>query len=363
MISNNLGPTVVAISWVFAALSAVLVLARFYVRLRIVRRFTIDDCIVAVTLLLALGDSIFLTISSAWGLGQHMEILQSQPNHIMYTIKWVYLCEFFSILSPGFGRISFAFLLLGLMPPSKTQRRVLWAIICVQFIVDVGTIIVSFSQCRPMYGFWDDSIGADCWPPYIQEYTGYFQGSVCSLVDLILALFPTSMFWNLKMEFKQKLYLSCIMGLGIVAMIASIVKTINLRAISAADLTYDMAKLAIWWTLEAYLVLLAVTIPTLKPILKVPRSFPYNRSSPSRHANTFNSRKRDLSINGIDHDGPFERLNEYTFSADINSNNASKSIEASGHPMGQLSTMGIQKQEEDGIRKDITVSVTFGRLA
>lgn len=40
--------------------------------------------------------------------------------------------------------------------------------------------------------------------------------AVCSLVDLILALFPTSMFWNLKMEFKQKLYLSCIMGLGIV---------------------------------------------------------------------------------------------------------------------------------------------------
>lgn len=53
------------------------------------------------------------------------------------------------------------------------------------------------------------------------------------------------------------------------AMTASIIKTIELRAITAtADLTYAMAQLAIWWTLEANLVLIATSIPTLGPIIR-----------------------------------------------------------------------------------------------
>lgn len=52
-------------------------------------------------------------------------------------------------------------------------------------------------------------------------------------------------------------------------MTASIIKTIELRAITAAaDLTYAMAQLAIWWTLEANLVLIATSIPTLGPIVR-----------------------------------------------------------------------------------------------
>ena len=94
----------------------------------------------------------------------------------MYSIKWVYLCEFFSIMSPGFGRISFAFLLLELTPPVKWRRRFLLTIIAIQFIVDVGTVIISFSQCRPIAGFWNPHIQAHCWPPKVQEYTGFFQG-------------------------------------------------------------------------------------------------------------------------------------------------------------------------------------------
>lgn len=39
--------------------------------------------------------------------------------------------------------------------------------------------------------------------------------AVCSAVDLALAAFPASMFWNLNMEWKKKVSLSCLMGLGV----------------------------------------------------------------------------------------------------------------------------------------------------
>lgn len=120
-----------------------------------------------------------MTISASWGLGQHEDALKAEPERIMYTIKWVYLCEIFSIMSPGFGRISFAFLLLGLLPPGGhggMRTKFLWGIISLQSVVDIGTLVVSMSQCRPIEGFWNKSIEAGCWDPHVQQYTGFFQG-------------------------------------------------------------------------------------------------------------------------------------------------------------------------------------------
>lgn len=138
--------------------------------------------------LLGYGDSIFVTISTTWGLGQHVAVLRAHPERIMYTVKWVYLCEFFSIMCPGFGRISFAFLLLSIIPPSTGRKLFLWGVIAAQFIVDVGTVIVSFSQCRPINGFWDKSIEADCWSPSIQQDVGFAQSGR-------LILHPAKGFW------------------------------------------------------------------------------------------------------------------------------------------------------------------------
>lgn len=162
---------------------------------------------------LALCDSAFCTTSVHYGLGRHIQDLSDYQ--IENSVKWIYLCEFFSIMSPCFGRISYAFLLLNIIPPKKWRKRFLWSIIVIQFVVDVGTVIISFSQCQPIQRFWDSSVDGSCWDPKIQEYTGFFQGSVCSAVDLILAMFPASLFWSLEMAVKVKVSLSCLMGLGV----------------------------------------------------------------------------------------------------------------------------------------------------
>jgi hypothetical protein len=191
---DNLGPTALVIAWVFLVFAIVVVVTRYYVRLRIVRRFGMDDWLILLTTVsqhiilslahtanplrllqvLAIFNSIFVTISVHYGLGQHMANLS--PDQIKYTTKWVFLCEFFSIMSPCFGRISFALLLLGIIPPARWRFRFLWTIIAIQFVVDVGCVIVSFSQCRPIRGFWDHSVEAGCWPAYVQRDAGFFQG-------------------------------------------------------------------------------------------------------------------------------------------------------------------------------------------
>ncbi|KAI0480022.1 integral membrane protein [Xylaria cf. heliscus] len=371
MSEYGLGPAVVSIAWVFTALSAGVIAARFYVRLFVLRRITLDDSIIAVAFLFALVNSIFVTVSASWGLGRHIQFLQSKPNHVMYTVKYVYLCEFFSILSPGFGRISYGFLLLSLIPPNKNRRRFLWGIIGLQFLVDVGTVIISFSQCTPIEGFWDTTIKATCWPPYVQQYTGFVQGSICSAVDLILAIFPASLFWNLNMEWKQKASLSALMGLGVFAMVASIVKTIKLQAITETeDLTYAMAELAIWWTLEAYLVLIAVTIPTLRPIIGTGKSV--SITSPNSYAlNTFNHRKKVQISSANDNNRSFERLCESSVLTDVTTDNSTNNNNDCNGGLAVLKRSqvgGICSHDEqdlgisgsDSIVKNVTVSVSFG---
>lgn len=127
----------------------------------------------------AVMNSIFVTVSVSWGLGHHVDVLSSHPNQVTNTIKWMFICEIFAIMSPGFGRISFAFLLLGLLPPGAhkgARPKILWSIIATQFVVDVATVIISMVQCRPIAGFWNKNIEAGCWDPRVQQYAGFLQG-------------------------------------------------------------------------------------------------------------------------------------------------------------------------------------------
>ncbi|RYO87814.1 hypothetical protein DL764_008808 [Monosporascus ibericus] len=293
--SESLGLTVLAVTWVFAGLATVVIAARFYVCLRILRKVSVDDYVILLTLLLGIGNGIFLTISYSWGLGTHIEFLTKV--HIMYTIKWVYLCEFFAIMCPGFGRISYAFLLLKIIPPSKTRRRFLWAIIWIQFAVDIGTVAISFAQCRPIEGFWNRDIEASCWPPYVQQHVGFFQG-------------------------------------------------------------YAMAELAIWWTLEAYLVLLAVSIPSLRPVLKAKKPGSQRWVSSGRENSSFHSLKRARASNKNNPSGrdPFYG---YTVLNEISRDDSNRAADTTFPHATHAGNGRIKFDGEDVIRKDVTVSVTL----
>ena len=88
-----------------------------------------------------------------------------------------------------------------------------------------------------------------------------------SLTDLVLTFLPWFMLKNLQMEFHTKLALSVLMGLSVFAMVACIVKTVELRVLGTRnDFTYDSFRFIIWLTIENYVVIIAASIPTLRPL-------------------------------------------------------------------------------------------------
>ena len=73
---------------------------------------------------------------------------------------------------------------------------------------------------------------------------------------------------DLQMEFHTKLALSVLMGFSIFAMIACIVKSIELKVLgSRNDFTYNSSRFIIWLTVENYVVIIAASIPTLRPLV------------------------------------------------------------------------------------------------
>ena len=73
---------------------------------------------------------------------------------------------------------------------------------------------------------------------------------------------------DLKMELKTKLALSILMGASILAMIACIVKTVELKVLASRnDFTYNSYMFIIWLTVENYVVIIAASIPTLRPLV------------------------------------------------------------------------------------------------
>lgn len=135
------------------------------------------------------------------------------------------------------------------------------------------------------------------------------------------------------------------------AMIASIIKTVQLQAITAkADITYAMAHLATWWTLEAYLVIIATSIPTLRPIMSTNRQGDKSKRpniSDSHQASYVHSKQFESS------DDP-KLLDRSCGSRNSTPNNGEVYLMEEGLRQGGYSSEGV-----DGIKKETTIGVTY----
>lgn len=91
-----------------------------------------------------------------------------------------------------------------------------------------------------------------------------------AFMDLALALLPITIIWNLRLNWHKKLGLSVLMGMGVFAFICAVIKTSKLPELNArVDITYVTVSLWIWTANETNVLILAASIPTLRPLYLV----------------------------------------------------------------------------------------------
>ena len=196
---------------------------------------------------------------------------------------------------------------------SKVRAWFLYILLALLITINIATVGIIFGQCLPARKLWEPSINGHCLSPTIQPDYSYFQGSFSALSDLVLALFPTVIIWNLQMRLSVKIGIASAMGLGVFAAAAAIVKTYELRLLNAkSDFTYETTGLIIWFSTEMYVIIIAACVPTLRPLLPllhgnlpISRKRIHNNREECSHVIKHDKRKLDVCKDDNAHHLPF----------------------------------------------------------
>ncbi|KAJ5664370.1 hypothetical protein N7507_005101 [Penicillium longicatenatum] len=297
------GPQLLRDVWALTAVAIVAIFLRFIAKLR-VGKFGPDDLIMGFALCLSTVGSIMITLGIQHGFGQ--EVGNISAANVPKIIMFDYLAQTFALAGGALGRISFIVFVIGLLVSKQWHRVVFWILVALQLIINSMFIIILFVQCPGhASAIWEHSEKSKCWNTKVQAYYGYFQGAFNSATDLYLAVFSTCIFWSLNLKLRVKLGLVTLLGLGIFAMVAAIIRTFQTRVLASYDIDPTIATIDYdrWLYIETYLVIITASIPFLRSLVRSMKSQSTSRnthelSSPyvvSSNTHTIRTRKRDSS--------------------------------------------------------------------
>ncbi|KAF2201389.1 hypothetical protein GQ43DRAFT_440644 [Delitschia confertaspora ATCC 74209] len=263
---ESMGPALLGVIWAQVALDIVVVALRFFVRHK-KRSLGADDWLMLIAMFLFIATVAVETVIVSYGLGRHMYYIPPQ-NGIPF-LKWIFILQSFTFFTLAFAKTSIALFIMRLMGPDRYWRkRFLLLNIAIFFIFTILTTIFDLVACRPLKANWDHTTpNAKCWPLKVNANWAIFISSYSAFLDVLLALLPISMMWNLKLDVKKKVAICILLGLGILSGIAAAVKTsMSNRLGSRADFTWEAWGLYAWSTTEYFLNIFCGSVPVLKPI-------------------------------------------------------------------------------------------------
>ncbi|KAK5120791.1 hypothetical protein LTR85_005857 [Meristemomyces frigidus] len=258
------GPLILGITWAEALLTTIIVCARAYASITLVARAEWDLFWVVVAWVFSFVAQIFITISIAYGIGNHIAVLAA--NDIVQDQKWSWFGQIVAVLAIGFGKIGVIALLLRIQGPTHRKKSYfLHAIWITNTIINIVQIVLILKQCTPVQKMWNDSLAGNCDFRVTTSHGGFFQGSWAAASNLALAIYPITVFWSLHISWKRKLGLCALMDGGFIAAAAGVMKTIYIELITATtDATYAISPLVIWAYTEMWIIIILGSIPSLR---------------------------------------------------------------------------------------------------
>jgi len=148
----------------------------------------------------------------------------------------------------------------------------LYGLVAFQLVYTVGSFIFVFQVCHPLSDWWDITVAnphcMDATVIRIVSTTGSFINIV---TDLLLSLTPITFLWRLNRPVRERILVCLLMGLGLFASVASIVKlliVLNWVRQPGDDLWSMAEAIATWTVTEQFFAITAACLPFLKPLVE-----------------------------------------------------------------------------------------------
>ncbi|KAL4893192.1 hypothetical protein BDV59DRAFT_202156 [Aspergillus ambiguus] len=264
--SPSTGPALERGMWAAVAIATVILILRVIAKIKI-HHFRVDDVLMIVAWAMTVSSTALLTLSVKNGFGS--DLLSLPEENLQPVLKYIAIQVLLVTLSTGLARSSFALYLLGILGGKKVFRIVLWVALLLQLAANIVSAVLPLSICRDARVLWNAHIKTTCGDDVAVVRFSYFSSSLNSATDLFLAVFPTVVFWNLNLRLRIKISLMVLLSLGILAMVASIIKTTKLDQVpSVTNLGASGAvELIRWGYAENLIIIITSSVPCIRPLL------------------------------------------------------------------------------------------------
>lgn len=150
--NDNKGPRILSVLWVLTALTTLMVIARIFIRLRMLKNFGVDDYLIVVSMVMSLAYCGVTTAAVMAGYGQHATAL-SMPN-LELAIMLNTVSFLFGILSFTIPKLAVTAMLNRILNPGTLQKTFLWCLTGTAAVVSGICIIMLFTMCDPPEALW-----------------------------------------------------------------------------------------------------------------------------------------------------------------------------------------------------------------
>ncbi|EUC46767.1 hypothetical protein COCMIDRAFT_25245 [Bipolaris oryzae ATCC 44560] len=212
--------------------------------------------------------STIATLGMAWsGVGQYDATLtQSQ---YMNSLRWFYVFQepwCFTLITI---KCSIGFALIRIASGKKWIEYVIYISMLSCFVVMGGTGMYLFFQCMPVQKNWDTKVEGYCRERSTQTILSYAVAAVSISTDWIFATLPIFLLWDVQLDWRVKGGVMGMLGLGIFASIAPIVRLKYLIGLNdASRLLQNLSAILAWATAEMNVGMFVANLPACHPLLK-----------------------------------------------------------------------------------------------
>jgi hypothetical protein len=272
--------------WIFGlefAFATAFLGQRMYTNAVILRNFMIDDYLILFAWILSIAaQSCLLDAYRRNLLGVHAWEMpvdsntesalvclsqDQETNSLAYILQLVMCTTLTYIPTTILSKLTLCFFYYRLSPSRWYQYTVYFTgFLCTTSLVGIWFSVLF--ACKPIAAGWDVrlSVDADCInrpPIYIT------QAAFGCVTDLMLLLLPVPTVIGLQMSTRQKLGLLGLFAIGSITLVTSIVRLVLLLpSLSNPDQSWSLAEGCLWVIIEANLLIMCGSLPTLRVFLK-----------------------------------------------------------------------------------------------
>ncbi|KAM5342621.1 hypothetical protein ACJ41O_013587 [Fusarium nematophilum] len=262
------GGALVGTAIVFLALSWLSVGLRTYTRAFLMNSYQLDDWLMLIAQIIFTISCAFILEGVQVGLGRHNEAIREEQYEVN-ALMWQALATATYIIDMMFIKLSIGVFLLRLSV-KKMYTWIIWVSLAVITIWSTVIFFWNLFQCDPVEKQWDFRIKDGHCVSAGQIVSAAYAISVMTIVsDWLYALLPIPMLWTVKMTKQAKATVIVILGLGIFASIATLVRLRFLADLTdTEDILFAGTDAMVWTLIEPGVAIVASSLATIRPLLR-----------------------------------------------------------------------------------------------